>query len=152
MGRWKNTGWSRLKTRIKFISFFNSGHFFWETVYGLQHQFSNFCSWFSAFRRNDFGVEPVPSLQASGKLFWGVGNNFGCPKTQLAMFAWTWIFLPKNRNMADDIRCHRPSAGRHDSGNPDILSLFCRMSECIRSHKYPSARQVRGVLLHPAIG
>ena len=101
MGRWKNTGWSRLKTRIKFISFFNSGHFFWETVYGLQHQFSNFCSWFSAFRRNDFGVKPVPSLQASGKLFWGAGNNFGCPKTQLAMFAWTWIFLPKNRNMVD---------------------------------------------------
>ena len=49
--------------------------------------FSNFCSCFSAFRRNDFGVEPLPSLQASGKLFWGAGNNFGRPKTQLAMFA-----------------------------------------------------------------
>ena len=44
------------------------------------------CSSFSAFRRNDFGVEPVPSLQASGELFLGRPNHFGRPKTQLAMF------------------------------------------------------------------
>lgn len=57
-----------------FIAFFNSGHFLF------------FCSSSSAFKRNDFGVEPFPSLQASGKLFWGAGNNFWQPKTQLAMF------------------------------------------------------------------
>lgn len=28
-----------------------------------------------------FGVEPLPSLQASRKLFWGAGNNFWQPKT-----------------------------------------------------------------------
>ena len=70
-----------------------------RSVYCSVH-FPIFCSCFSAFRRNDFGVEPFPSLQASGKLFWDAGNNFWQPKTQLAMFAWTWIFLPKNQNVA----------------------------------------------------
>ena len=45
--------------------------------------FSNFCSSFSAFRRNDFGVESVPSLQASGKLFWDARIISGAPKHNL---------------------------------------------------------------------
>ena len=35
----------------------------------------------------DFGVNPFPSRQASGKLFWDARIYFGLPKTQLAMFA-----------------------------------------------------------------
>lgn len=55
------------------------------TIHSKQHvpsgyysvHFPVFYFSFSAFRRNDFGVEPVPSLQASGKLFW-VPQNTTC--------------------------------------------------------------------------
>ena len=36
---------------------------------------------------SDFGGNPLPSRQASGKLFWDARIYFGLPKTQLAMFA-----------------------------------------------------------------
>ena len=45
--------------------------------------FPFFISLFSAFRRNDFEVEPVPSLQASGKLFWDARIISGAPKHNL---------------------------------------------------------------------
>ena len=39
--------------------------------------------------------ESLPEPQASGKFVLSARKHFGCLKTQLAMFAWTWIFLRK---------------------------------------------------------
>ena len=138
-----------------------------RSVYYSVH-FSVFCSCFSAFRRNDFGVEPVPSLQASGKLFWDARIISGASKHNLPcsleheffirkIKIWRSIHFPPIKsfrrhpyhflNTQDDIQCHRPSADRHDSANPEKLSLFCRMSACVRQFNHPSVRQVHGVWL-----
>ena len=45
--------------------------------------FPVFCFSFSAFRCNDFGVKPVPSLQESGKLFWDARIISGSRKHNL---------------------------------------------------------------------
>ena len=46
-----------------------------------------FLGYYNPARISDFGGNPLPSRQASGKLFWNARIYFGLPKTQLAMFA-----------------------------------------------------------------
>ena len=79
----KNTIYDRLKIWINSIYVFSSAHFLKANLYITAFIFLFFCSSFSAFRRNDFGVKPLPSLQASGKLFWDARIISGAPKHNL---------------------------------------------------------------------